>query len=104
MCDYLTCTARILLGSMPIPRWTKITSQRDGEFVASIFPKAASNNRLRMPPVESKLTYTKGRDIYSVGVVLLQMLLGRNIMEKYPDPQTALHMSRLPVLLTRLYS
>ncbi|TFK91310.1 Serine/threonine-protein kinase [Polyporus arcularius HHB13444] len=53
-----------------------------------------------MPPVESKLTYTKGRDIHSAGVVLLQMLLGRDIMERYPDPQIALHMSSLPVFLS----
>lgn len=54
-----------------------------------------------MPPVESKLTYTKGRDIHAAGVVLLQMLLGRDIMEKYPDPQTVLRMSRSSILLIR---
>ncbi|RPD79604.1 Serine/threonine-protein kinase [Lentinus tigrinus ALCF2SS1-7] len=53
-----------------------------------------------MPPVESKLTYTKGRDIHSVGIVLLQMLLGRDVMERYPDPQTALHLASLPVSLS----
>ena len=46
----------------------------------------------RMPPVESKLTYTKGRDIHSAGVVLLQMLLGRNLMQKFENPQAALHL------------
>ena len=45
-----------------------------------------------MPPVESKLDYTKGRDIHSAGVVLLQMLLGRNLMQKFENPQAALHL------------
>ncbi|KAI0746241.1 Serine/threonine-protein kinase [Daedaleopsis nitida] len=48
-----------------------------------------------MPPVESKLTYTKGRDIHAAGIVLVQMLLGRDVMERYPDPQTALKFSSM---------
>ena len=42
-----------------------------------------------MPPVESQLDYSKGRDIFAAGVVLLQMLLGRDVMQKYPDPHRA---------------
>ena len=45
-----------------------------------------------MAPVESKLDYTKARDIHSAGIVLLQMLLGRDVMERYDDPQVAIHM------------
>ncbi len=48
-----------------------------------------------MAPVESKLDYTKARDIHSAGIVLLQMLLGRNVMETYHDPQAAIHMCEL---------
>ncbi|KAI8973080.1 Serine/threonine-protein kinase [Trametes punicea] len=46
-----------------------------------------------MPPdaVESTLVYTKGRDIHAAGVVLLQMIMGRDVVERYPDPQSALH-------------
>ena len=51
--------------------------------------------RSRMPPVESRLNYTKARDIHSVGIVLLQMLMGRDVMEKYPNPQTALQLRAL---------
>ena len=47
-----------------------------------------------MAPVESKLDYTKARDIHSAGIVLLQMLLGRDIMERYDDPQAAIRMCK----------
>ncbi|KAI0653862.1 Serine/threonine-protein kinase [Cubamyces menziesii] len=40
--------------------------------------------------VESTLVYTRGRDIHAVGVIVLQMLLGRDVMDRYPDPQSAL--------------
>ncbi|KAI9060398.1 Serine/threonine-protein kinase [Trametes sanguinea] len=45
-----------------------------------------------MPPdaVESTLVYTKGRDVHAAGIVLLQMIMGRDVMDKYPDPQSAL--------------
>ena len=52
-----------------------------------------------MPPVESKLTYTKSRDIHAAGIVLLQMLLGRDVMERYPDPQTALRLCKIGIPL-----
>ena len=40
--------------------------------------------------VDSPLEYTKNRDIHSVGVILLQMLLGLDVMERYPDFHFAL--------------
>ncbi|OSC98901.1 Serine/threonine-protein kinase [Trametes coccinea BRFM310] len=45
-----------------------------------------------MPPdaVESTLVYTKGRDVHAAGIVLLQMIMGRDVMDRYPDPQSAL--------------
>ncbi|CDO76045.1 hypothetical protein BN946_scf184959.g3 [Trametes cinnabarina] len=45
-----------------------------------------------MPPdaAESTLVYTKGRDVHAAGIVLLQMIMGRDVMYKYPDPQSAL--------------
>ena len=57
--------------------------------------------RRRLPPVESKLDYTKGRDIHSAGIVLLQMLLGRNMMQNFPDPQRAIHLCKLSLVCGR---
>lgn len=50
------------------------------------------NTRCRLPheAVESPLVYTKCRDIHSVGVILLQMLMGSDVMERFPDVHTAL--------------
>lgn len=60
-----------------------------------------SNLRLstiRLPPdaVESTLVYTKSRDIHATGVILLQMLMGRDVMDRFPDPQTALRNCESP--------
>ncbi|KAI0777469.1 Serine/threonine-protein kinase [Trametes elegans] len=49
--------------------------------------------------MESTLVYTKGRDIHAVGLVLLQMLMGRDVMDKFPDPQSALHSSSVSPFL-----
>ena len=54
-----------------------------------------------MPPVESKLDYTKARDIHSAGIVLLQMLLGHDVMERFNDPQSALHAGKTSVCAFR---
>jgi hypothetical protein len=40
---------------------------------------------------ESSLLYTRQRDIHAVGIVLLQMLMGPDVMERFPDAQTAIH-------------
>jgi hypothetical protein len=40
---------------------------------------------------ESSLLYTRQRDIHAVGIVLLQMLMGLDVMERFPDAQTAIH-------------
>ncbi|KAH9994612.1 hypothetical protein BJV77DRAFT_1059858 [Russula vinacea] len=39
---------------------------------------------------DSALIYTKARDIHYAGVVFLQMLLGRDVVERFPDAQAAL--------------
>lgn len=41
--------------------------------------------------VDSPLLYTRSRDIHCAGVVVLQMLLGRDVMQRFIDPQAALH-------------
>lgn len=46
--------------------------------------------RLPKEALDSPLVYTRGRDIHAVGIVLLQMLLGRDIVERYPDVHSAL--------------
>ena len=39
---------------------------------------------------ESSLFYTRHRDIHAVGIVLLQMLLGLDVTERFSDIQSAL--------------
>ena len=39
---------------------------------------------------ESSLNYTKQRDIHDVAIVLLQMLLGLDVCERYADPGGAI--------------
>lgn len=39
---------------------------------------------------ESNLHYPRQRDIHYAGIVFLQMLLGLNVTERYPDVQSAL--------------
>lgn len=40
--------------------------------------------------LESPLEYTKNRDVHAVGIVLLQMLMGLDVTERFPDFYTAL--------------
>ena len=46
--------------------------------------------RLPKEAVDSPLQYSKSRDVHSVGVLFLQMLVGYNVMEIYPSPKLAL--------------
>lgn len=46
--------------------------------------------RLAKDGHDSALIYTKARDIHYAGVVFLQMLLGRDVVERFPDAQAAL--------------
>ncbi|KAF8839726.1 Serine/threonine-protein kinase [Paxillus ammoniavirescens] len=49
--------------------------------------------------LDSPLSYTRGRDIHSVGVVFLQMLHGQSVMQKFSDPREALQSASItPVL------
>lgn len=50
----------------------------------------SSHLRLSKEVLDSPLSYTKGRDIHSVGVVFLQMLHGQGAMYKFHDPREAL--------------
>ncbi|KAF9527861.1 other/PEK/GCN2 protein kinase [Crepidotus variabilis] len=50
---------------------------------------------------ESSLIYTRQRDIHDVGIILLKMLLGLDIVDRYPDPITAIHSSPISPLLAR---
>ncbi|KAK0199520.1 kinase-like domain-containing protein [Desarmillaria ectypa] len=50
---------------------------------------------------ESLLLYTRQRDIHAVGVVLLQMLLGLDVTERFADVHTALQSSTIPPSLQR---
>jgi hypothetical protein len=46
--------------------------------------------RLAKDGHDSALIYTKARDIHYAGVVFLQMLLGCDVVERFPDAQAAL--------------
>ncbi|KAL1938729.1 hypothetical protein VTO73DRAFT_11332 [Trametes versicolor] len=48
---------------------------------------------------ESTLVFTKGRDIHAVGIALVQMLMGRDVMDRFPDPQSALHTTSISPFL-----
>lgn len=50
-------------------------------------------DRMPQDTTESTLVFTKGRDIHAVGIALVQMLMGRDVMDRFPDPQSALHTS-----------
>ncbi|KAJ7432513.1 kinase-like domain-containing protein [Mycena galericulata] len=50
---------------------------------------------------ESALLYTRHRDIHAVGVVLMQMLLGLDVTERYPDAYAAIRASSMSPNLQR---
>lgn len=50
----------------------------------------ASVDRLGKDALDSALVYTRGRDLHCVGIILLQMLLGLDVVDRYPDAQSAL--------------
>jgi eukaryotic translation initiation factor 2-alpha kinase 4 len=47
-------------------------------------------HRLAKDGHDSALIYTKARDIHYAGVIFLQMILGRDVVERFPDAQAAL--------------
>ena len=51
---------------------------------------------------ESSLLYTRQRDIHDVGIVLLKMLLGLDVVDRFPDPITAIHSCKCLHLLCEL--
>ena len=51
----------------------------------------------RMPQVESTLDYTKARDLHSVGIILLQMSVGKDLMKRFPDPPSVFHLRVSPL-------
>ncbi|KAH7905298.1 kinase-like domain-containing protein [Hygrophoropsis aurantiaca] len=49
--------------------------------------------------LDSPLSYTRGRDIHCVGVIFLQMIMGRDVMRQFTDPRAALQASTLSGVL-----
>lgn len=47
-------------------------------------------HRLAKDVHDSTFIYTKARDIHYAGVIFLQMLLGCDVVERFPDAQAAL--------------
>jgi len=66
-------------------------------------PKVVNENDITVPEawlskdvIDSPLMYTKSRDIHCLGVVLLQMLIGKDVMEQFPGGvQSALRASSI---------
>ncbi|KAG0696775.1 hypothetical protein DFH29DRAFT_949716 [Suillus ampliporus] len=51
--------------------------------------------------LESVLSYTRGRDIHSVGVIFMQMVNGRDVMRQFSEPKEAVQAAALsPTLQT----
>ncbi|KAI0266451.1 kinase-like domain-containing protein [Gloeopeniophorella convolvens] len=79
---------------------------RSNPFRTDLPPAAESMNLseswLAKDAQDSTLIYTKGRDIHYVGVVFLQMLLGRDVVEHFPDAQAALTSSSISPALQRI--
>lgn len=61
-----------------------------GLIFLDLFFRRLKGPRLPKDVLDSPLVYTKSRDIHAAGIILLQMLLGRDIIDRYPDPQTAI--------------
>ena len=59
--------------------------------------------RLSKEVLDSPLSYTRGRDIHSVGVVFLQMLHGQGVIYKFNDPREALQ-AGMGILVNRFSS
>lgn len=58
----------------------------------SRFRSGFSQEDLRMSKdmIESPLVYTRCRDLHAAGIILLQMLMGRDITSKFRDIHGAL--------------
>ncbi|KAL5519904.1 hypothetical protein ACEPAG_1564 [Sanghuangporus baumii] len=54
--------------------------------------------------IESPLVYTRCRDVHAIGVVVLQMAMGLDVPNRYPNPQLALLDSGLSEKLIQLAS
>ena len=54
--------------------------------------------RLSKDSLDSVLSYSKDRDIHSVGVVFLQMLHGQGVMQKFSTPREALQAGTYPLV------
>jgi eukaryotic translation initiation factor 2-alpha kinase 4 len=55
----------------------------------------ADNTSLTLPRMskdasDSPLVFTRGRDIHAAGIVLLQMLMGLDVIDRYPNVHEAL--------------
>ena len=69
--------------------------QKDGQqhsFMQLVITRLIVNRPCRLPKdaLDSSLVYTKNRDIHSVGIVFLQMLISLDVMDRFPDYHTAL--------------
>jgi hypothetical protein len=75
----------------PSPPWIRRAFRKTGKF-HSLVPGTMRLIRLRLAKDghDSALIYTKARDIHYAGVVFLQMLSGRDVVERFPDSQAAL--------------
>ena len=86
-------TGQIHLDPSPFPPWIQQAFQKAGKFYSLLVVLEVMRLiylRLAKDGHDSTLIYTKARDIHYAGVVFLQMLLGRDVVERFPDAQAAL--------------
>lgn len=67
-------------------------------FMNNLQPFNNLSNRLTRETLESPLTYTRARDIHDVGVIVLQMSMGLDVMRSYSSSRLALQACELGFL------
>lgn len=77
-----------------------LTCRHHGQIRCSLCMAAGSDahifNRQSKAVVDSPLMYTRNRDLYALGIVLLKMLLGSDITERFADGHEALQYGTRP--------
>jgi hypothetical protein len=78
---------------------TIFTSLKHGAwFILTVHVRRYVDHSSRLPKevVDSPLVYTRSRDIHSVGVIFLQMLLGHDVMNRFLTSTAALQSRMRP--------
>lgn len=104
--DHATQSKQIKLGKVCY-HTLLLDLHRSNEFGSSKLPNVEDSHipeawRSRDVQTESSLFYTRHRDIHAVGIVLLQMLLGLDVTERFSDIYSALLSSSISPSLAQI--